>query len=83
MKVFNKMKLKTLKILLPIFIIVMGVSMVAIGGAAAQDDGLTFSMVSHGGPGNSFWNVVIKGMDDACALLDANCQWLGDETFSL
>lgn len=35
-------------------------------------------MVSHGGVGNPFWIVVIKGMEDACTLLDADCQWLAD-----
>jgi simple sugar transport system substrate-binding protein len=35
-------------------------------------------MVSHGGVGNPFWIVVIKGMDDACALLNADCAWLAD-----
>jgi simple sugar transport system substrate-binding protein len=54
-----------------------------MGVAGAQDDGLVFRMVSHGGSGNPFWNVVIKGMEDACALLEADCLWLGDESFSL
>jgi simple sugar transport system substrate-binding protein len=35
-------------------------------------------MVSHGGVGNPFWIVVIKGMEDACAILDADCAWLSD-----
>jgi simple sugar transport system substrate-binding protein len=35
-------------------------------------------MVSHGGVGNPFWIVVIKGMEDACSLLDADCAWLAD-----
>jgi simple sugar transport system substrate-binding protein len=53
-----------------------------IGGAGAQDQ-LVFSMVSHGGVGNPFWIVVIKGMDDACALLDADCAWLADPVDSV
>jgi len=71
------MKLSLVKRLLPVLLIVMGIVVMA-GGAAAQDDDLTFAMVAHGGVGNPFWIVVIKGMEDACALLDANCQWLSD-----
>jgi simple sugar transport system substrate-binding protein len=40
-------------------------------------------MVSHGGVGNPFWITVIKGMDDACALLDADCAWLADPVDSV
>jgi simple sugar transport system substrate-binding protein len=40
-------------------------------------------MVSHGGVGNPFWIVVIKGMDDACALLSADCAWLADPVDSV
>ena len=53
-----------------------------IGGVGAQDQ-LTFSMVSHGGIGNPFWVVVIKGMEDACSLLSADCAWLADPVDSI
>ncbi|MFO7322313.1 MAG: substrate-binding domain-containing protein [Chloroflexota bacterium] len=72
------MRFALLKRFLPFLIIVLGVVTLAFGAVSAQDDGLTFAMVSHGGVGNPFWIVVIKGMEDACALLDANCQWLSD-----
>ncbi len=62
---------------IPVLLLVLGVMMAAIGGVGAQDQ-LVFSMVSHGGIGNPFWVVVIKGMQDACALLDADCSWLSD-----
>jgi len=62
---------------IPVLLLVLGVMMAAIGGVGAQDQ-LVFSMVSHGGIGNPFWVVVIKGMNDACALLDADCSWLSD-----
>lgn len=67
-----------LKRLLPVMLLVIGIIVTGVGVAGAQDEQLTFAMVSHGGVGNPFWIVVIKGMDDACALLDANCQWLAD-----
>lgn len=67
-----------MKKLLVVLLLVVGVAIASIGVVGAQDDALTFAMVSHGGVGNPFWIVVIKGMDDACALLDANCQWLAD-----
>ncbi len=62
---------------IPVLLLVLGVMIAGIGGVGAQDQ-LVFSMVSHGGIGNPFWVVVIKGMEDACALLNADCAWLAD-----
>jgi simple sugar transport system substrate-binding protein len=42
-----------------------------------------FTFVTHGGPGNPFWNVVIKGMEDAGARYDVGVQWLSNPTFSI
>lgn len=64
--------------LFPILLLLVGIMIASFGPANAQDDQLVFSMVSHGGVGNPFWIVVIKGMDDACALLSADCAWLAD-----
>ncbi|MDX2159705.1 MAG: substrate-binding domain-containing protein [bacterium] len=71
------------KLVLPLLLLVVGIFVVGIGVAGAQDDGLTFAMVSHGGVENPFWIVVIRGMEDACALLDAQCQWLSEPSFGL
>jgi len=60
-------------------LLVAGVLMVTMGVAGAQDAQLKFKMVAHGDSTNPFWIVVIKGMEDACTLLDADCQWLGDD----
>ena len=62
---------------IPVLVLALGVMIAAVGGVGAQDQ-LTFSMVSHGGIGNPFWVVVIKGMEDACSLLGADCAWLSD-----
>ncbi len=62
---------------IPVLLLVLGVMIAGIGGVGAQDQ-LIFSMVSHGGIGNPFWVVVIKGMEDACSLLQADCAWLAD-----
>jgi simple sugar transport system substrate-binding protein len=68
-------------------LLIIGVFVVSIGVAGAQDGPQRYFIVSHGGPGNPFWNVAIQGMNDACAALNAiaaggvECQWLGDETF--
>lgn len=70
--------MKKLLRLAPVMLIIVGIILASFGGVTAQDDQLVFSMVSHGGVGNPFWIVVIKGMDDACTLLDADCQWLAD-----
>ena len=69
--------MKKLLRLIPVLLLALGVMIAGIGGVGAQDQ-LTFSMVSHGGIGNPFWVVVIKGMEDACALLNADCAWLSD-----
>lgn len=71
------------KLVLPLLLLIIGVLVISIGVAGAQDDTLVFRMVSHGGVENPFWIVVIRGMEDACALLDADCLWLGDPNFNL
>ena len=70
------------KRLIPVAILIVGVVVLAFG-VTAQDFPVAgkYFLVSHGGPGNPFWNVAIQGMEDACAFLGAECQWLGDETF--
>lgn len=73
----------TLKRLLPVMLLVVGVLLVGLGVAGAQGEDLTFAMVSHGGASNPFWIVVIGGMEDACALLEANCQWLSEPDYGL
>lgn len=70
--------MKKFKRTLPYALLIVGLLIATIGPVGAQDDQLVFSMVSHGGVGNPFWIVVIKGMDDACALLQADCAWLSD-----
>lgn len=42
-----------------------------------------FAFVTHGGPGNPFWNVVIKGMEDAARRYDVEVQWLSNTVFSI
>lgn len=44
---------------------------------------LRFAFVTHGGPGNPFWNVVIQGMEDAAQRYDVEAQWLSSPTFSI
>ena len=70
------------KRLVLVALLVLGVTMVASGVVGAQSS-LKFIMIAHGSPaGNPFWSVVEKGMVDACALLSAECQWLGDPNYS-
>jgi len=42
-----------------------------------------FAFVTHGGPGNPFWSVVIKGMEDAAQRYGVDVQWLSNPTFSI
>jgi simple sugar transport system substrate-binding protein len=45
------------------------------GGAWAQDP-LEIAFTIHSNPANTFWQAVQKGMDDACAKIQANCQMI-------
>lgn len=64
-------------------LLVTGVLLITVGAAGAQGSALKFIMIAHGSPaGNPFWSTVEKGMVDACALLSAECQWLGDPDYS-
>lgn len=64
-------------------LLIMGIVLMTMGAAGAQDAGLKFIMLAHGSPaGNPFWSTVEKGMVDACALLSAECSWLGDPDYS-
>ena len=58
--------------------LVMGLLVAGLGGVSAQDDQPVFRIVSHGGIGNPFWVVVIKGMEEECARIGADCEWLSD-----
>ncbi len=56
--------------------LVTGLLVAGFGGVSAQDDQPVFRIVSHGGIGNPFWVVVIKGMEEECARIGADCEWL-------
>lgn len=44
--------------------------------AMAQDDPLRIIYTTHANSGNAFWLTVKRGMDDACAIVGADCQML-------
>ncbi|AEH51168.1 sugar ABC transporter substrate-binding protein [Pseudothermotoga thermarum] len=43
----------------------------------------TFYVVSHGGPADPFWGVVMKGVQDAAQKFGVNAIYLGPEKFSI
>ncbi len=43
----------------------------------------TFYIVSHGGPADPFWGVVIKGMNDAAKVYPVEAKYFGPEKFSI
>ena len=59
------------------------ICIVPAAGDQTEQDNLRFAFVTHGGPGNPFWNVVIQGMDDAAQRYDVEAQWLSNPTFSI
>jgi simple sugar transport system substrate-binding protein len=65
-----------------VMLLVVGVLLTLTGGATARQEKPKFFLIAHGGPGNSFWVTVIKGMTDAAALIDVDATWLGADTAS-
>ena len=72
------MKSRSLFQLFPLMLILLFCSFAPVFGAKYQ-----FAFVTHGGPGNPFWNVVIKGMEDAARCYDVEVQWLSNTVFSI
>ena len=68
--------------LIPVLLLICGILIASYGSAGAQEERLQFYLIAHGGPGNSFWVTVIKGMEDAAAFLDVDATWLGADTAS-
>jgi simple sugar transport system substrate-binding protein len=62
--------------------LVVGMLLTLVGGASARQEQPKFFLIAHGGPGNSFWLTVIKGMEDAAAFLNVEATWLGADTAS-
>lgn len=56
--------------------------MVSTSGAAlAQEDGtIDIVFTHHGSASNTFWQAVLKGFEDACARIEANCQMIFTQT---
>ncbi len=52
------------------------VSAMGATGAQAQDDPLQFTYIMHSSTGNVFWQAVKNGMDEACAMINAECQMI-------
>jgi simple sugar transport system substrate-binding protein len=57
--------------------------LLTLSGTVVSGERYRFTFVTHGGPGNPFWNVVIKGMEDAGSRYNVDVQWLSNPTFSI
>jgi simple sugar transport system substrate-binding protein len=68
---------------LPKIVCHLVVLVLLLGASAVSAQKYRFTFVTHGGPGNPFWNVVIKGMEDAGKRYDVDVQWLSNTTFSI
>ena len=61
----------------PIKVLCAGLLFSALaGGGAVADDQLRIVYTTHSDSSNAFWATVKKGMDDACALIKADCQMI-------
>lgn len=69
--------------ILPHLLLAASLVMVLAGPARSEPAALRFAFVTHGGPGNPFWNVVIQGMEDAAERYGVHAQWLSNPTFSI
>ncbi len=63
--------------------LVIGAFIVALYPSVALAKQLRFYVVSHGGPGDPFWGVVMKGMEDAAKRFGVKATYLGPEKFSI
>ncbi len=52
-------------------------------GEEGEGEELNFYVVSHGGPGDPFWGVVMKGMEDAAENMNVNATYSGPEKYSV
>ena len=50
------------------------------GPAVATDEKLNIVFTHHSSASNPFWQAVMKGFDDACAKIEANCQMIFTQT---
>jgi len=55
-------------------------ALLAGSAAWAQDEPLDIVFTIHSGASNTFWQAVQKGYDEACALVEANCQMVYVQT---
>jgi len=55
-------------------------ALVAGTGAMAQDEQLDIVFTIHSGASNTFWQAVQKGYEEACGLIEANCQMVYVQT---
>ncbi|MFV0475999.1 MAG: sugar ABC transporter substrate-binding protein [Pikeienuella sp.] len=55
-------------------------SALAGGQVLAQDDPMSIVFTHHSSASNPFWQAVKKGFDDACAMIEAECQMVFTQT---
>ncbi len=66
-----------------LFVLSLLVLVLVFSSIAFSGDQLKFYVVSHGGPGDPFWGVVVKGMQDAAKQYGVKATYLGPEKFSI
>lgn len=79
---------RLVKILFVLFLI-MAVQSVSLFAASKEEaktaagEEMKFYVVTHGGPADPFWGVVMKGAKDAARMFDVDVTYLGPEKFSI
>ncbi|MFP4343093.1 MAG: sugar ABC transporter substrate-binding protein [Anaerolineales bacterium] len=72
-----------LSLLLVLSLVFTGCQQTPPGDTEAEGAELTFYVVSHGGPGDPFWGVVMQGMEDAARHMNVNATYSGPEKYSV
>ncbi len=63
--------------------VILGACAPATPAATPPRKEFTFYIVSHGGPADPFWGVVLKGMNDAAKVYPVEAKYFGPEKFSI
>ncbi|MDD5014669.1 MAG: sugar ABC transporter substrate-binding protein [Atribacterota bacterium] len=80
---FSKEKSKNILLLILITVLLALAFSTLIAWAEETEKELNFYVISHGGPADPFWGVVIKGVNDAAKQFNVNATYIGPEKFSI